>query len=152
MKRIALGLFSRLALVWLAAAVPALAAPPAARAAGTVRVALGPSVTTAMIAQYLEESGIWKAWGSRAGIDFRIGSARNANSRLAQKEEDVVLLSPIDVARLAVEDSLEVVIWGKDSTSYEALYTQAKQVGEAPRDFKGMRFVHPGWNTRGTRI
>ena len=121
-------------------------------AAGTVRVSLGPSVTTEMIAYYLRDSGIWKKWGGRVGIDFEVSFSRNANLQLAQKEMETVLLNPIDVARLVVYDGLEVVMWGKDSTSYEALYALADQAGENLRSFKGMKLVHPGWNTRGTRV
>ncbi|MFQ5911934.1 MAG: hypothetical protein ACE5JS_01990 [Nitrospinota bacterium] len=109
-------------------------------------------MTTKMIALYLRDSGVWKKRGRRAGVDIEVKFSSDAQLRLAQKEAEAVLLSTIDVARLAVEDGLEVVIWGKDSTSYEAMYARADRPGENPRVFKGMRLVHPGWNTRATRI
>ena len=126
--------------------------PAASRAGGRVQVALGPSVTTDMIARYMRNSGILKKWGEEVGVDFEMKTTLSANLRIAQNQAQIVLLSTIDIARLAVDDGLELVIWGKDSTSYEGLYAKAGRPGESPGDFKGKRLVHPGWNTRATRI
>lgn len=134
-----------------ALAVLAVRPPTPSGAEETLRVALAPSVTTQMIAYYLRDSGIWKKWGGR-GVGFRVTFAHNTDLALAQKEAGVVLLSAIDVARLTVDDGLEILMFGKDSTSYEGIYARAAQPGKSPLDFRGTRLVHPGWDARGTRI
>ena len=129
-----------------------LSVPPARAEPAKVRVALGPSITTDMIGRHLLRTGVLKRWGEKADADIELTASRNANILLAQNKADIVLLSTIDVARLVLNDKLEIVIWGKESTSYESFYSKSGQPGDLPLDFKGKRLVHPGWNTRGTRI
>jgi hypothetical protein len=105
-----------------------------------------------MIALYLQDAGIWKKWGNQVGAEVQVKSTRNANLMIADGGAEAVLLSTIDVARLVVDDRLELSIFGKDSTSYEGLYARASRPETDPVKFRGSRLVHPGWNTRGTRI
>ena len=73
--------------------------PAASRAAGRVQVALGPSVTTDMIARHLRDSGILKKWGAEAGVDFEMKTTLNANLRIAKNQSQIVLMSTIDTLR-----------------------------------------------------
>lgn len=117
-----------------------------------VRIALGSSITTDMIGRYLLHEKILKKWGENAEIAFDLTTNRNPKILLTQNKAEIVLLSTIDVARLISDDNLEIVIWGKESTSYESLYTKTSLPGLFPTSFKGKRLVHPGWDTRGTRV
>lgn len=127
-------------------------APPARGERAKVRVALGPSITTDMIGRHLLRTGVLKRWGEKADAEIELKTSGNPNILLAQNKADVVLLSTIDVTRLVQNDKLEIVIWGKESTSYESFYSKTGQPEVLPLNFKGKRLVHPGWNTRGTRI
>ncbi len=119
---------------------------------GRVRVVISPSITADMINRYLIREKILEKWKENTGIAFDLKTSRNTKILLTQNEADIVLLSTIDVARLILDDNLEIVIWGKESTSYESLYTKVTHPGLFPTSFKGERLVHPGWDTRGTRI
>ena len=72
--------------------------PAASRAAGRVQIALGPSVTTDMIALRLRDAGILKKWGAAVGVDFEMKTTLNANLRIAQNQAQIVLMSTIDIA------------------------------------------------------
>lgn len=121
---------------------------PAAEAAkSTARLAVFPLGLMRMCSTWMEDTGVWKKYGAKHGVEFKIMYPRDDFAAFAGKSADAAAFAAFEIARIRSEEGWKVKMFGKDQAGLIETYVRANSPYKSIKDLKGKNFGIPGWAT-----
>ncbi|MFQ5691641.1 MAG: ABC transporter substrate-binding protein [Nitrospinota bacterium] len=125
-----------------------LAGAPAAQAAkAKARLAVFPLGFMRMTSEWMTDAGVWKKYGAKYGVDFKIMYPRDDFAAFAGRSADIAAFAAFEIARVRAEEGWKAVMFGKDQAGLVEAYVRADSPYKSIQDLKGKKFGIPGWAT-----
>ncbi|MFQ5915146.1 MAG: ABC transporter substrate-binding protein [Nitrospinota bacterium] len=131
----------------LAVAVTFLPVPAAEAAKARARLAVFPLGFMRMTSEWMTDAGVWKKYGAKHDVDFKIAYPRDDFAAFAGRSADFAAFAAFEIARVRSEEGWKALMFGKDQAGLVEAYVRADSPYQSIKDLKGKKFAIPGWAT-----
>jgi len=117
-----------------------------------VRIAQFPIGPAFWNSKYMIDKGIYKKWGDKIGVEYKISFPGDDFAAFMGRSVDVASFAPLELTRLLADEGKHVVIFGKYITNTIGWYVRGDSPAQSPADLKGKRLGIPGWDTAAAQV